>query len=649
MRRVCSVAAEKTKIAVVGLPNTGKSLIFNHLTRAYTVVANYPLTTVEIKRTDCLLNGRPCKIIDTPGLHCLSIHSEEELAIRDMIFEDLPDIIVQCIDANQLKQSLTLTSDLLELGVPMVVSLNAIDETARKGIWIDSTALSQLLGVPVIETIATQGRGINELKGALADVNAPVPPLRYGDVIEDAITDVEALLGDGPHSRKVALLMCMGDPFIEQSVAGRVDTERLGAMRARVKELDLRFRGDAVTAITRARSRWVERIADSVTKRQKVSPGQFSATFGHLSRHPLFGIPILLFFLALTYYLVVAVAGVIEGVLDAYLVSPVVELVSRLMPAGFWNELVAGEDYGLLTMGLFNAICTVLPILSVFFLMFGILEDIGYIPNLCVLTKRLFEKVGLSGRAVMSLALVFGCKTMATLTTKGLPRKEKLIACYLIAFCIPCSAQMGLSMGLLRRYAFWTFLTTYAALVVVEILAGLVLNKILPDEEAASFIQELPPIRLPNLRAVTVKTYYRLIWFLKEAVPIFLIAALALFLVDTIGALDAIKNLAQPVVVNWLGLPIDTVDALILCIARHEAAAGKLIMMADAGKLDAIQCMVAVFITTMFVPCFANIVAMCKRCRLRAGLGMAVAINVSAFFLAGVFYWILVFFSGTLR
>ena len=129
---------EIKKIAIVGLPNTGKSQVFNNLTGEYTLVANYPLTTVEMKRSRCHIDGELYEVIDTPGLHCLYIHSEEELIVRDMIFSEKPDVIVQCIDANQLKQSLTLTTDLLELEIPMVISLNAIDETARRGIWIDS-------------------------------------------------------------------------------------------------------------------------------------------------------------------------------------------------------------------------------------------------------------------------------------------------------------------------------------------------------------------------------------------------------------------------------------------------------------------------------------------------------------------------------
>jgi ferrous iron transport protein B len=176
--------AEIKKIAIVGLPNTGKSQVFNNLTGTYTLVANYPLTTVKAERTRCNINGQPYEVIDTPGLHCLYIHSEEELQVRDMIFFEKPDVIIQCIDANQLKQSLTLSADLLELEIPMVISLNAIDETAKKGIWIDSGGLSRALGIPVIESIAVNGTGTNQLKAAISKARIGNRPVKYGQIID---------------------------------------------------------------------------------------------------------------------------------------------------------------------------------------------------------------------------------------------------------------------------------------------------------------------------------------------------------------------------------------------------------------------------------------------------------------------------------
>ena len=635
------------KIAIVGLPNTGKSQVFNNLTGEYALVANYPLTTVEMKRTRCRIGGEPYEVIDTPGLHCLYIHSEEELIVRDMIFKEAPDIIIQCIDANQLKQSLTLTADLLELGIPMVISLNSIDETARRGVWIDSGGLSRLLGVPVVESRAVDSVGTRELKDSLSRARKGKWCLRYGEVIDDGISAIESELPEEmSFKRKVAVLLLLADPFLVDYLREKYGREQVALLKEKVNKIRRGFRGNFGRAINKKRSQWVTEIAENSTKKQKIEPGEFSRAFGRLSRHPIFGLPILAIFLVTTYLLVTYVAGFLDARLSVLLLDPTVKYITRILPSGFWNELLVG-DYGILTLGLFNAIVTILPILSVFFLMFGFLEDIGYIPNLCVLTKRVFSRIGLTGKSVMPLVLGFGCKTMATLTTRGLrSRKEKFIAVYLIAFALPCSAQMGIDMAIFGRIGIKAFIIGYGALVIIELCAGLALNKIIKEEERSDFIQELPAIRIPSPKAIATKTYYRLYWFLKEAIPIFIIAAAVLFLLDKTGVLDLTKTLMSPIVEGWLGLPRKIVDVLILAIARHEAAAGLTLKMVDSGELNYIQCIVTVVITTMFVPCFANVVAMCKQMGIKTGLAMAFAINISAFILAGILNWILVFTIG---
>ena len=635
------------KIAIIGLPNTGKSQVFNNLTGEYALVANYPLTTVEMKRTRCQIDGEPYEVIDTPGLHCLYIHSEEELIVRDMIFKEAPDIIIQCIDANQLKQSLILTADLLELGIPMVISLNAIDETARRGVWIGSSRLSRLLGVPVVESITVDGVGTKELKDSLSGARRGKWSLQYGEMIDDGILAIESALPEEmSFKRKVTVLLLLADPFLTDYLREKYGQEKVAQLQKEVDKVKREFKGDFGRAINNKRSRWVEELVENTTRKQKITSGELSKGFGRLSRHPVFGIPILLVVIFTMYFLVVNVANVIAGWMNQILWSPVESKIDTLVTIGWLNDFLIG-DYGILSLGLANAFLTILPILTVFFLAFNILEDIGYIPNLCVLTRRIFDKLGLSGSAIMPLVLGFGCKTMATLTTTRLrSRKEKFIAVYLIAFAIPCSAQMGVDMAIFGRIGFKAFMIGYGALVLIELCAGLALNKIIKEEEKSDFIQELPAIRIPSPKAIAIKTYYRLYWFLKEAIPIFIIAAGALFLLDKTGVLDLTKTLMSPIVEGWLGLPRDIVDVLILAIARHEAAAGLTLRMVDAGTLNYVQCIVTVVITTMFVPCFANVVAMCKQMGIKTGLAMAMAINISSFILGGILNWILIFTIG---
>ncbi|MHC4125634.1 MAG: FeoB small GTPase domain-containing protein, partial [Planctomycetota bacterium] len=549
------------KIAIVGLPNTGKSQVFNNLTGEYALVANYPLTTVEMKKTTCQINGQSYEVIDTPGLHCLYIHSEEELMVRDLIFKDSPDIIIQCIDANRLKQSLTLTADLIELGIPMVISLNSVDETAKKGLWIDSAGLSRSLGVPVIESIAVNGLGTKELKAAISKARRSKYNLQYGAIIDDGISAIESSLPyDVSFKRKTAILLMLNDPFLMDHLTGRYSREKIAKLTEQVKVVKQQFNGHFGRALNNKRSRWADELTENTTRKQRIIPGRFSEAFGRLSRHPVFGIPILLMVLSVMYLLVVNVANVIAGWMDQRLWVPVESKIDALVTIGWLNEFLIG-DYGVLSLGLANAFLTILPILTVFFIAFNILEDIGYIPNLCVLTKRVFDKVGLSGSAIMSIILAFGCKTMATLTTRSIrSKKRKFIAVYLIAFAIPCAAQMALNMSILGRIGLRAFLIVFSVLASVWITVGLILNNVIKDDDKSGFLQELPAIRLPNLKAIIVKTYYRLLWFIKEAVPIFIIAAVALFVIDKVGLLDATKNLLKPVVNGMLGLPLQMVD-----------------------------------------------------------------------------------------
>ena len=635
------------KIAIVGLPNTGKTELFNRLTGTYSLVANYPQTTVEEKRGVCVIYGETYQLIDTPGLHCLCMHSEEELAVRRMLFNECPDVVVQCIDATCLTQSLALTADLLELELPLVVSLNAIDEMSRKGMWVDSDALCHALGVQVVETMATSGLGIGDLKDAISTARPGKLPFRYSDTIQTGLDNLKSMLdGNIPCHEKISTLLLQKDPFIEQEITDALGEERVAELREEVDRIRRKFGGDLAQNMLERRSYWIDEIVPASTKQQKVRYAGFYNAFSRFSRHPLYGLPIVALFMMMTYLLVVHVAGFLAGLMDWILVAPTVTYIDRVVQMPFLRDFLIG-DYGILTLGLLNALCTVLPILSMFFLMMGLMEDIGYIPNLCILTKRLFDKIGLTGKATMSLVLAFGCKTMATLTTKGLRSfKERYIAIYLIAFAIPCSAQMALHMAVLGKFGLSAFFIAFGALFVIELGVGALLNKIIKSDLKTGFIMEMSPMRAPNPKAIVVKTYYRLVWFLKEAVPVFLIAALLMFLADKTTILYRTKMLMKPLVMDWLQMPIDMVDALILCLARHEAAAGKLLNMVGAGELNYIQSIVAVVLTTMFVPCFANIVAMCKELGVKVGLSMAVIINVTSFILAGILSWTLIFFIG---
>ena len=639
-------AAQKKqwKIAIVGLPNTGKSQVFNDLTGDYTLVSNYPLTTVEVKRKICKIRNEEYEVIDTPGLHCLYIHSEEEIVVRDLLFSEEPDGVIQCIDANRLKQSLLLTLDLIELGIPMMISLNAINETEQQGIKIDVQKLAELIGLPVVEHIASLNKGVEELKDALSKMAVSKLPVEYGEEIEGYVASLQALFPTNDRlGRKKSLLLLEEDRLLLSAMQKEYQKRIVDGLEDELTNIRIGHRGNMQREINSRRNKTINAVTSQVISLRQKEPGNIARIFARLSRHPVFGFPILAFFLISTYLLVVHGAGFIERLISTYAVDPLLEGIEALIRVGFWRDFLIG-DYGIITLGFFNAVVTVLPILSVFFLVMGFLEDIGYLPNLTVLTRRVLEKIGLSGRSVMSIVLGFGCKTMATLTTKGISsRKEKFIAVTLIAFAIPCSAQLAIDMAILGRVGVKAFLIASGMLAMVEITAGFILNKVMKEETSSDYVQELPPIRIPSVKAIGKKTFYRIVWFLKEAVPIFIIAAVVLFVFERTGLLGLLKQVLKPVVNGWLGLPLDVTEVLILSFARHEAAAAILLNMVDEGMFTYVQSIVAVVITTMFVPCFANIVAICKELGVAKGITITLVINISSFVLAGTLHWILIF------
>jgi ferrous iron transport protein B len=550
------------------------------------------------------------------------------MVVRTLLFEGPPDLLVQCVDANRLRESLLLTADLTGLGIPLVLVVTAIGESARRGVRLDTVSLGRLLGVPVIAS-PRPGAGVAELRRVLLGEIAAPKPLDFGASLETAISRTEELIpSSAVFGRASAVLLLENDPsFVGAAVNGHA---------VLLEEVRASLAGTAPRLIAERRNAWVDGLAGSVTAASDELPApRFSETFARLCRHPLYGLPILAFFLGLIYVMVVYVAGALSLFLTVTITDPVVRLVAHLLPPGFWTDLLIGS-HGLLTLGLFNSLTTVLPILSVFFMVFGLLEDIGYLPNLAILTRRVSAKLGITGNAVIPLVLGFGCKTMATMTARTIQsRKEKLIVIALIAFAIPCSAQMGLSIAILGAHGVRYFIAAFGLLAVAEVVAGLLLNRFIRSDGESRFIQELPPIRLPRVGAVARKTGYRLLWFLREAIPIFLIAALAMFVIDRLGLLALLKTALKPFITGWLGLPIDMVDALLLTFARSEAAAGLILKMSHAGVLNGMQSIIAVILITTFAQCFANIAAMFKEVRARAALLIIVSIYAASFLYTG--------------
>ena len=627
------------QIAIIGMPNTGKSEIFNKLTHSYSPVANYHQTTISVVRRDATLGGKPYKIIDTPGISSLNIFSEEELVTRNVLFRERPETILFCGDATRLKSTLVLLAQILELEIPTVFCLNLMDEAVRKGIIINSRELAGEVFSSVIETAAVHGTGLKDLKTAIKNVNPAVARVRYPAVVEKALIDLLELFPDDDRpSRGFMILYLTG----EDGISGFMESEYGEGILSKANNILTGLHKKTSAArirqtIFNAREAWADRVAERVTTRATFSVTGFAQKAAWASRHPILGWPILLVILWATFYGVGTIATRMSATLDNWIFIPSTEAIGSLLTASpLFHDFMVGE-YGILTMGVFNAIGTVVPILIVFFLITSFLEDVGYLPNLSVLLNRFFSIFGLTGKSVFPIVLGFGCNTMATLTTRTLDtKKERVVASFLIALGIPCAVQLGVLLAIMATAPFSVLLITIAAVFTTQLISGIALHRMVRTEQKSDFILELPGFRIPLFRHIIKKTYYRVKWFMVEAVPLFVLGAGLMFALKITGLLTMIKSGLRPVVTEFLSLPDKITEVFILVLARRELGAVYFKDMVDAALVDYEQTITGLVVITLFIPCISNTMVMIKELGSRWAISLNIAIITIAILVGGL-------------
>lgn len=636
-----SPASALRTLALVGHPNVGKSVLFHRLTGTYVTVSNYPGTTVEVSRATPRFD-REASLLDTPGVLALPSRSDDERAtMRALLNEDMRTLI-QVGDAKNLRRTLNLTALLAELGVPMVMALNMTDEAKARGVTVDAGALAEALGVPVVATVATGGEGVAALTDALAHAAVPAPLLRYDPVLERDIARVEQLiLANCPHPRLAARGLAILAIGRDQEVADWLAAQPGSAeLRAALAELTAPTGRDTLPArLARERGGAAEALARTVTQQAAGKDRTLSMLLGRTAVHRLWGWPMLLGVLYLVYLFVgdfgaSTLVGLLEEDFFGEVLNPAVTDFVRAHIATPWlADLFVGE-YGLWTMGMTYALALILPIVTTFFLAFGVLEDSGYFSRLSVIANRMFAAIGLNGRAVLPMVLGLGCVTMATLTTRILhtPR-ERLITIYLMALAIPCSAQLGVVLGLLGGISFVATVIWVACIVGVLLFTGWLASKVVPGKRVP-LITELPPMRMPVLGNVLKKTGGRLKWYLIEVIPLFLIGTLIMFTLDRSGALPWIIEAGKPLVVGWLGLPPEASAAFVMGFLRRDFGASGLFAL--QAELSMVQAVVGMVTITLFVPCIASLMMIVKEQGMKVAALMLAMIIPTAFFVGGV-------------
>jgi ferrous iron transport protein B len=315
--------------------------------------------------------------------------------------------------------------------------------------------------------------------------------------------------------------------------------------------------------------------------------------------------------------------------------------VRRLVPVRFLSDFLVGK-YGLWTMGMTYALALVLPIVTTFFLAFSVLEDTGYLPRLAALSNRFFSALGLNGKAALPMVLGLGCVTMATLTTRILENKrDRLLAILMLALAVPCSAQLGVVLGMLGGISFVATLIWGGVVLTVLLVVGALAARLVPGERT-TLLLELPPLRLPAVSNVVVKTATRLEWYLREVVPLFLAGTALLFVLDESGALPGLIHATRPLVGGWLGLPAAASTAFLVGFLRRDFGATGLFVMESHGQLSAQQAVVAMVTITLFIPCVASVLMIARERGVRTAATMTLLIFPLAFLVGGILHWTLV-------
>jgi ferrous iron transport protein B len=643
--------ASREKVILIGNPNVGKSVIFNYLTGKYVTVSNYPGTTVEVSAGTLSVHGKKFQVLDTPGINSLIPMSEDEKVTRDILLREPKSYLIQVMDTKNIRRGLLISLQLLEMGLPFLILLNMWDEAKSRGIEIKIQTLSEIFGAPILKTVATRQKGLEKIKENLQLRPPASIPINYPEAIEGGISRIVPFLPEASISkRSLALMLLSGDESLAEWLHTHLPEKEILQIEKIRQEVQIRLPDPIGYLINQARLRKVDELLSKVMGLKGEAPKSVSLFLGNLSIHPFWGIPILLLILWITYEFVgvfgaqTSVKFLEETFFGKWLLPPLTRLIQGLIPIPFLQELFIGP-YGVITMALTYAIAIVLPIVGCFFLVFGLMEDSGYLPRLAVITNQIFKKMGLNGKAVLPMVLGLGCDTMATMTTRILDtEKDRTIVTLLLALGVPCSAQLGVVLGMFASLPIFYLLIWIFIIAGIIILVGYLASRVIPGE-GSDFILEIPPLRIPLLSNVVVKTLARIEWYLKEAVPLFVLGTLILFALHKTNLLALLERAATPLIVHLLGLPAKVTEAFLIGFLRRDYGAAGLFVLAKDGQLDPHQILVSLVTITLFIPCIAQFFMMAKERGLKKALWISAVIIPMAFGVGGMVNFLLKFFG----
>jgi ferrous iron transport protein B len=634
-------------IALAGNANVGKSVTFNQLTGVDQIIGNWPGKTVE--RAEGLLQykGHRIRVIDLPGIYSFSTFSMEELVSRDYIALEHPDAVVNVVDASALERNLFFTIQLLELTPSLLISVNQIDLAEKKGIKVDVSKLSHLLGVPVVPTVAIKGKGIAHLTDAILDLvqRRPTPPvLRYGKEVEERIEKLVPSLEKLKISYPVrfsAIKLIERDPVIAKLVKEQ-DPDLIETADTYASEIEA-IHGESVCVVMSAeRYNVADRIAAEVitvqTPKDGVHKKSLTDNLDQIALHPFFGY--------LAVFLVIGGLLVWTFVVGARISDILQSLLSQLEP---YEPVLTGSIVSILWNGAFSGlvagITLVIPYVLPFYLLLAVMEDSGYLTRIAVMLDRGMHKLGLHGKAVIPLILGYGCNVPACFSCRIMESpKQKLLAAFLVTL-IPCTARTVVILGLVGKFVgIWWALGLYAFDIILIILVGRIAYRVVPGE-SVGLIMEMPDYHVPSASVVLKQTWARtksLIWFVF---PAYIVGSALIQIFYAAGLLNPVNNLLAPITVLWLGLPVIVGITLIFGIVRKELTILTLAVLFGstnfAAFLTPVQLIVIALVSMLYIPCISVILVLASEFGWKRSLEISLIEVILAIGLGGIAFRLL--------
>ncbi len=542
-------------MALAGQPNCGKSTIFNALTGASQHVANYPGVTVEKMYGGYRKNGTKVSVVDLPGTYSLTSYSLEERVSRNFILRDKPSVVVNVMDASNLKRHLYLTFQLLEMEVPLVLNLNMMDVARRRGVEINFDRLAELLGVSVAPTAIKKGEGKKNLlsvisETGLSEKNKRVFRVDYG-VMEPFLEEIEKMLADivAPDYplRWLAVKLMEADEEVEKIVRQSGADAVITAVKLKRRVFEDKFDELPEQHIAYARYKAADIVADESVVVKNKENTTWSDKIDKVVCHKIVGPLVLVGVVYALYHL-----SIVEGYkltnytwpLLAWLKSAIASLLPD--PAFVTEPLI--RSLALWFVDSVNALLNYIPIFFILFALIAILEDTGYMPRMAFLLDRLFKRFGLHGQSTLPMVLggvfVGGCAVPAIMSTKGIPDERARFATTLIIPMLNCLAKIPLYILMINIYfaahkgVVMMFMATITLLMALPV-AKLLSMTLLKGRETAPFIMEMPPYHLPTLRGVLGRAVERIWLFLKKIVTIVAAVAIVIFVLMQFPGLNS--------------------------------------------------------------------------------------------------------------